>query len=90
MPPTGGQETVLIPVNRRDGSILAVNKGNPDWDDSPPYGAGQVMSRAKARQVLPPLEAYTASMQGIYTTPVNDNEQTLDEAPWSTSPWRTF
>ena len=62
-------EKVLIPINMRDGSVLAVGKGNPDWNYSAPHGAGRVMSRAKANE----------SMSGIYTTSVN--EQTLDEAP---------
>lgn len=71
-------EKVLIPINMRDGSVIAVGKGNPEWNYSAPHGAGRVMSRSKARQSLD-LEAYRASMEGIYTTSVN--EQTIDEAP---------
>lgn len=71
-------EKVLIPINMRDGSILAIGKGNPEWNDSAPHGAGRVMSRAKAKETLD-LEAYEAAMAGIYTTSVN--EETLDEAP---------
>ena len=29
----------------RDGSILAVGRGNPEWNDSAPHGAGRIMSR---------------------------------------------
>lgn len=71
-------EKVLIPINMRDGSVLAIGKGNSEWNYSAPHGAGRVMSRAKAKELLD-LEMYRASMQGIYTTSVN--EQTMDEAP---------
>jgi RNA-splicing ligase RtcB len=71
-------ETVLIPINMRDGSIIAIGKGNPEWNYSAPHGAGRVMSRAMAKQALS-LDAYKASMEGVYTTSVC--ESTLDEAP---------
>lgn len=71
-------EKVLIPINMRDGSVLAVGKGNPEWNYSAPHGAGRVMSRGKAKESID-LEAYRASMEGIYTTSVN--ESTIDEAP---------
>ncbi|MGN1151786.1 MAG: RtcB family protein [Lachnospiraceae bacterium] len=71
-------EKVLIPMNMRDGSVLAVGKGNPEWNYSAPHGAGRVMSRAGARKSLS-LEEYKKEMEGIYTTSVN--EDTLDEAP---------
>ena len=71
-------EKVLIPINMRDGSILATGKGNPDWNYSAPHGAGRVMSRTTARNTLS-MEEYQETMKGIYTTSVN--EQTLDEAP---------
>lgn len=71
-------EKVLIPINMRDGSVIAVGKGNPEWNYSAPHGAGRVMSRGKARESLD-MEEYKASMQGIYTTSVN--ESTIDEAP---------
>ena len=71
-------ERVLIPINMRDGSVLAVGKGNPEWNFSAPHGAGRVMSRAGARKTLS-MEEYKKQMEGIYTTSVN--EDTLDEAP---------
>ena len=71
-------EQVLIPINMRDGSVLAVGKGNPDWNYSAPHGAGRIMSRTRAKQAIS-LEDYKAAMAGIYTTSVNEN--TLDEAP---------
>lgn len=71
-------ERLLIPVNMRDGSILAVGRGNLEWNDSAPHGAGRIMSRMEARYTLD-LETYRRAMKGIYTTSVN--EHTLDEAP---------
>lgn len=71
-------ERVLIPLNMRDGSVLAVGRGNPDWNFSAPHGAGRRMSRTEAKKALD-LEAYRAAMEGIYTTSVS--ESTIDEAP---------
>lgn len=71
-------ERVLIPINMRDGSILAEGKGNSDWNDSAPHGAGRLMSRTAARNSLS-LEDYAEAMKGIYTTCVG--EETIDEAP---------
>ena len=71
-------EKVLIPINMRDGSVLAIGKGNPEWNYSAPHGAGRVMSRTKAKNTLS-MEEYQETMKGIYTTSVNEN--TLDEAP---------
>lgn len=71
-------EKVLIPINMRDGAVIAYGKGNPEWNYSAPHGAGRIMSRSKAKETLD-LEAYKASMTGIYTTSVS--EQTIDEAP---------
>ena len=71
-------EKVLIPNNMRDGSVLAVGKGNAEWNYSAPHGAGRIMSRKAAKDKLS-LEEYRETMKGIYTTSVN--EATLDEAP---------
>ena len=73
-------ELVLIPLNMRDGAVLARGRGNADWNFSAPHGAGRVMSRSAAKQQLS-LEEYRRQMDeaGIYTTCVS--ESTLDEAP---------
>lgn len=71
-------ELVLIPINMRDGSVLARGRGNAEWNFSAPHGAGRIMSRTKAKETLD-LETYKKAMDGIYTTCVN--ESTLDEAP---------
>ena len=71
-------EKVLIPINMRDGSVLAVGRGNPEWNFSAPHGAGRLMSRTNARNTLS-LDDYREEMKGIYTTSVS--LETLDEAP---------
>ena len=71
-------EKVLIPINMRDGSVLAVGKGNPEWNYSAPHGAGRIMSRAAAKRQLS-LAEYKETMKGIFTTSVS--AETLDEAP---------
>jgi hypothetical protein len=71
-------EKVLIPINMRDGSVLALGKGNPEWNYSAPHGAGRLMSRTKAKENLG-IDEYKEAMKGIYTSSVN--ESTIDEAP---------
>ena len=71
-------EKVLIPINMRDGSVLAIGKGNEQWNHSAPHGAGRIMSRTTAKKTLS-MEEYREMMAGIYTTSVN--QETLDEAP---------
>lgn len=71
-------ETVLIPINMRDGSILAKGKGNLDWNYSAPHGAGRLFSRSEAKELIS-LEEYKESMKDIFTTSINQN--TIDESP---------
>ena len=71
-------EKLLIPINMRDGSLICVGKGNADWNNSAPHGAGRLMSRSAAFEKLT-MEEYEKQMAGIYTTCVNTS--TLDEAP---------
>ena len=71
-------ETLLIPINMRDGSIIAHGKGNPDWNYSAPHGAGRLMSRRKAKEKLN-LTEFKKQMEGIFSTSVLSG--TLDEAP---------
>ena len=71
-------EKALIPINMRDGSVLAVGKGNPEWNYSAPHGAGRLMSRTAAKNNLS-LDEYKEMMKGVYSTSINEN--TLDEAP---------
>lgn len=71
-------EKVLIPINMRDGCIIGTGKGNEDWNQSAPHGAGRVMSRTKAKELVS-LEEFEKAMDGIYTTSVN--QSTIDESP---------
>ena len=76
-------ERVLIPINMRDGSIIAIGKGNKDWNESAPHGAGRIMSRKKAKETFK-LEDFKESMKDIYTTSVV--KETIDEAPFVYKP----
>ena len=71
-------EQILIPINMRDGSLLCVGKGNPDWNFSAPHGAGRLMSRAQAKQSFTVSE-FKKQMADVYTTSVS--KSTLDECP---------
>lgn len=71
-------EKLIIPINMRDGSLICVGKGNKDWNNSAPHGAGRIMSRSKAKELVD-INEYKNSMNGIYTTSVS--ESTIDEAP---------
>ena len=71
-------ERVLIPINMRDGSIIAIGRGNEEWNYSAPHGVGRIMSRKTARDTLS-LDDYRAAMKGIYTTTAT--QETIDEAP---------
>lgn len=71
-------EKLVIPFNSRDGSVIALGKGNPDWNYSAPHGAGRVMSRTQAKKRIPYPE-YQKMMEDVYSTSVS--KKTLDEAP---------
>lgn len=80
-------ETLLIPMNMRDGSLLCVGKGNADWNYSAPHGAGRTMSRGQAKTELSLLD-FEKQMEGIYTTSVGLS--TLDEAPDAYKPMQSI
>lgn len=71
-------EKFIIPINMRDGSLICVGKGNDDWNQSAPHGAGRLMSRAQAKKNLS-VDEFKKQMEGIYTTSANIS--TLDESP---------
>ena len=71
-------EKLLIPINMRDGSLICIGKGNPDWNCSAPHGAGRIMSRSEAIRTLS-VDEFEKQMAGIYTTTANI--RTLDESP---------
>ena len=74
------KESLIIPLNMRDGAIIGVGKGNPEWNYSAPHGAGRIMSRTKAKQEFT-LKDFQKTMKGIYSTSVT--EDTLDESPFA-------
>ena len=76
-------EKVLIPMNMRDGSLICIGKGNDDWNQSAPHGAGRLMSRGAAKANIN-LDDYKESMKDIWTTSVN--EATIDESPMAYKP----
>ena len=76
-------ERVLIPINMRDGSLICVGKGNPDWNYSAPHGAGRLMSRSAAKSSIT-LKQFEMSMKGIYSTTIN--KSTIDESPMAYKP----
>lgn len=78
-------EVVIIPLNMRDGSIIATGKGNAAWNYSAPHGAGRLMSRKQAKSSLR-LEDFKKSMAGIYSTSLS--RETLDEAPAAYKPMK--
>ncbi|MBC1321023.1 RtcB family protein [Listeria welshimeri] len=71
-------EQIIVPLNMRDGSILATGKGNPDWNYSAPHGAGRMLSRSNAKAQIS-LESYQKAMKDVWTTSVS--KKTIDEAP---------
>ncbi len=71
-------EKLLIPINMKDGSLICIGKGNPDWNYSAPHGAGRLMSRSAAKSRFTVSE-FKKQMSGIYTTSVK--KSTLNECP---------
>ncbi len=76
-------EEVIIPLNMRDGAIIAIGRGNPDWNYSAPHGAGRLYSRRQAKEGLT-IDAFRVAMDGIWTSCVS--EATLDESPMAYKP----
>lgn len=81
--PAHKNQRVLIPMNMRDGCIIAVGKGNADWNNSAPHGAGRLCKRSEAKELFT-VEEYQSQMQGIYTTTAN--QSTIDESPMAYKP----
>ena len=76
-------ERLIIPMNMRDGSLICIGKGNPDWHYSAPHGAGRIMSRSQAKDKVN-LDDFEESMKGIYSTSVCTS--TIDESPFVYKP----
>ncbi|MBO5111180.1 MAG: RtcB family protein [Clostridia bacterium] len=76
-------EPIIIPLNMRDGAILGVGLGNPEWNFSAPHGAGRICSRSDARHAYT-VEEFQREMAGIYTTTAQIGS--LDECPMAYKP----
>ncbi len=76
-------EQVLIPMNMRDGSLICIGKGSPDWNQSAPHGAGRLMRRSTAKESIT-LSQFKEAMKGIYSSTVN--KSTIDESPFAYKP----
>lgn len=73
-------EKIILPLHCAAGLLIGVGKGNADWNNSAPHGAGRKMSRGDARRGIS-MHAYEKVMTeaGVFSTCVGEN--TLDEAP---------
>lgn len=76
-------KSLIIPINMRDGSIIAEGKGNADWNFSAPHGAGRIMSRGEAKRKVA-LDDFRETMKDVYTTSISDS--TVDESPFAYKP----
>lgn len=73
-------EMVIIPVNMRDGILLGTGRGNEDWNESAPHGAGRILKREDVKSCHT-LAEFKKAMKGIYSPSIN--KETLDEAPFA-------
>lgn len=73
----------IIPMNMRDGSLICVGKGNPEWNCSAPHGAGRILSRSAAKSSFT-LEEYQEQMKDVFSTSVSIH--TIDECPMAYKP----
>lgn len=78
---------LIIPFNMRDGMAVCIGKGNDQWLNTAPHGAGRAMSRARAKKHIS-LSEYETAMTGIYSTSVC--ESTVDESPMAYKPSDTI
>ena len=78
---------LIVPMNMRDGSLICVGKGNPDYNYSAPHGAGRIMCRREARETIS-MGDYKKSMDGIYTTCIN--KDTIDESAFAYKPMESI
>lgn len=79
------KEILVIPINMRDGVLFCEGKGNADWNYSAPHGAGRIMSRGQAKELIS-MEDFKKSMSEVYSTSVC--RTTLDEAPQAYKPMK--
>ncbi|MEZ3116903.1 RtcB family protein [Halobaculum sp. MBLA0147] len=76
-------QRLVIPFDMAQGSVIARGRGNAEWNETAPHGAGRRMGRRDAHESLS-LEEFEAAMDGVYSESVLDD--TLDEAPMAYKP----
>jgi len=76
--PARNGQRLVVPFNMAEGSILARGKGNDEWLQTAPHGAGRVMSRTRAHDIVD-MDAFAEAMDGVYSESVV--ESVRDEAP---------
>ena len=74
---------VVIPFNMRDGIAICIGKGNGEWLNSAPHGAGRSMGRAQAKKQIEMVD-FRQTMSGVFSTSIC--EVTLDESPMAYKP----
>ena len=74
---------VVIPFNMRDGIAICVGKGNEQWLNSSPHGAGRIMSRAQAKKQIT-IDEFRQTMSGVFSSSIC--EATIDESPMAYKP----
>lgn len=76
-------ETLVIPMNMRDGTIIARGLNNQEWNYSAPHGAGRILSRSQAKKKLD-IKEFENQMKDVYSTCIS--KDTLDESPMAYKP----
>jgi RNA-splicing ligase RtcB len=71
-------QRLVVPFNMAAGSVIARGKGNDDYHQTAPHGAGRVMSRGRAHDVVD-MDDFAEAMAGVYSESVV--EAVRDEAP---------
>lgn len=73
-------ESLFIPINMRDGILMATGKGNPDWNCSAPHGSGRILKRSEVANHHTVSE-FKQEMKGIWSSCIAAS--TLDESPFA-------
>lgn len=85
-------EPVLIPLNMRDGTVIGVGKGNEDYMNSAPHGAGRLFGRGAMKRRLASgeitVEGFQNEMKDVYTTTATAGN--IDESPMAYKPFETI
>jgi RNA-splicing ligase RtcB len=76
--PARDGQRLLVPFNMAEGSIIARGKGNDEYHQTAPHGAGRVMSRRQAHSEID-MDEFAAAMDGVYSESVIEGVR--DEAP---------